>query len=133
MNIGKEIEKLDFGYHNIESEIAEQFVLDIVQKFKLNKNLVHIWDDNSLNIHTVISYGEDQWELELSKQLGVFEDNIFLVVTNDDPYPWDVYSGQKENLIILLNELPFFEYFIFDINFDRLLFDTHSNSLVLLK
>ena len=60
-----------------------------------------------------------------------FPGNIYLVVTNEQHYPWLVIAMPAGDVQGLLLELPYFEYFVFDDAMERVVFDTHHNSLIL--
>jgi len=73
------------------------------------------------------------WELMLSSLLDIFSDVIYLVVSNEDAAPWPVIAMPPGYLLELLPELPPFEYFVFDDAMERVVFDTHDNSLIVFE
>ncbi len=64
------------------------------------------------------------------QKMGGEGGGVFLAITDDEDRPWPVIVVPKDRLIHLLLELPFFEYFVFEKSCDRVVFDTHHNTLV---
>lgn len=55
---------------------------------------------------------------------------IQLIVSDERPPPWPVWSLQPSALVPLLGELPFFEYAVVLEGGATLVFDTHHNTLL---
>ena len=115
------------------SEIYSQNLLtELKDKFDFSYDKKFIWEGLKSSPFKIIEYG-DKWEYFLSIFLQEFCDKIFLVITNEEFYPWMILEGNSNELIQLLKEHPFFEYFIFDRSKDYVLFDTHHNEFIFLK
>jgi hypothetical protein len=53
-----------------------------------------------------------------------------LFVTDDSPQPWPAFVGPVSELLLLIAEQPYFEYFLVDPCLEWVVFDTHHNELV---
>lgn len=64
----------------------------------------------------------------------VLDDEVtHLVVTDDEPRPWLVFNGQVDDLLQLVGEQRYFEYFLICAASEKpnkVIFDTHHNLLV---
>ncbi|WP_421797850.1 hypothetical protein [Haliscomenobacter sp.] len=100
--------------------------------FNLNFNQLFLWE-TKVEKSSSWEYGDD-WDSIFSKLLNqYFPSSVYLVVTDDEFYPWVVNAGDKVSVIALLYQQQFFEYFIFDDLIEKILFDTHHNNLVLFE
>lgn len=86
----------------------------------------YLWID--ANIKEEITYDNNyEWEISLSTLLKNFDDRVYLVVTDDEFYPWAMFECKVELILDILSEHQYFEYFIFDKSMEYILFDTHEN------
>ena len=76
-----------------------------------------------------IEYGDDDG-LEIIKKILTGVDSVFFVVTDDEFPPWSVFKGRLDDVLELISEQRYFEYFLFREGMDWCVFDTHHNSLV---
>jgi hypothetical protein len=121
-----EIKNLKLSIVSIEDSEAAYFYDVLKHKFRLDYNSLFIWSE--LNRFSDFSYGESvNWGTLIQELMNDFNTDIFLCITNEEFYPWPVLKGKKGEIVELIGSLPFFEYFVFDSNFDELLFDTHDN------
>lgn len=74
-------------------------------------------------------YTNDGLELLLSIIPGGAE-ALYLFVTDDAAPPWRCVCGTASDLVAMLRELPFFEFFIVDRGTNWIVFDTHHNVIV---
>jgi hypothetical protein len=58
-------------------------------------------------------------------------DEFVLVATDEAAPPWPMWVLGRDELIALLEALPFFEYFIASLDGRTLVFDTHHNELLI--
>ena len=102
--------------------LANIFSFDLSNKY--------LWED--AYIKEKIAYADSyEWEVSLSALLKSFSERIYLVVTDDDFYPWAVFNCKAESIVDILKEQQYFEFFIFDKSMNYILFDTHANELLL--
>ncbi len=105
-------------------------IFNIADKFKLDIDRFFIWEDVKTLGH--LGYSDPiEWENRLNKYLKDFQKEIFVVITDENFYPWPVFKCRKQDLVRILENQRHFEYFLFDSLQQRLLFDTHHNTLVL--
>ncbi|MBK8626938.1 MAG: hypothetical protein IPN86_15635 [Saprospiraceae bacterium] len=108
------------------SELEEQ---ELFTKLKINfgfdYNKLFIWQ-MALNFID-IEYESDEWQEIWCKNLDGFNDNIYICISDETLYPWKIYFGPKDMILNIICELPFFEYFIFDGDMEKVIFDTHHN------
>ncbi|WP_422505646.1 hypothetical protein [Stenotrophomonas sp. GZD-301] len=73
----------------------------------------------------------DGWRAQVSSLLTDMGDPVFLVVTDDEPPPWPVLRFERGTEVVkLLGDMHFFEYFVFSQNCGKVFFDTHDNFLI---
>jgi len=58
-------------------------------------------------------------------------EEVVLVATDEAPQPWPMWVLRRDELIALLEALPFFEYFVAALDGRTLVFDTHHNELLI--
>jgi len=58
-------------------------------------------------------------------------EEVMLVATDEAPQPWPMWVLRRDELIALLEALPFFEYFVAAPDGRTLVFDTHHNELLI--
>jgi len=89
-----------------------------------------IWWWTNLTVdHETIPYGERDGLDEVARLVPP-QTIALMVVTDDEPRPWPVFSGVISDLLAALREVRFCEYFLIDPDFKWLVFDTHHNALV---
>ena len=74
--------------------------------------------------------GSEEGLSRLSVLLADVRGEICLVASDKRASPWPVWALRPGEVIPLLGELPFFEYFLVLDGGATLLFDTHHNTLV---
>ncbi|XFC37374.1 hypothetical protein ACEF39_000339 [Stenotrophomonas indicatrix] len=74
--------------------------------------------------------GSEEGLSRLSVLLADVRGEICLVASDERASPWPVWALRPGEVIPLLSELPFFEYFLVLDGGATLLFDTHHNTLV---
>jgi hypothetical protein len=108
---------------------ANRLINDLVNIFRLDLSQKYLWQGVEA---AAMSYSEDAtvWMSLLLEQLDEFQEQIYLVVTDDEFYPWPVLNCFKEDLPRILSSQQFFEFFLFDQTMKCILFDTHANEFV---
>ncbi|MGN7784731.1 hypothetical protein ACTJIJ_09400 [Niabella sp. 22666] len=122
-----------------ENQVTVSFLADdecsslislVADKFKLDINRLFMWED--VKAVDRLEYPDPAgWENGLNKYLQDFQNEIFVVITDENFYPWSVFICCKQDLIRILENQKYFEYFLFDSLQQRLLFDTHHNEFIL--
>ena len=115
----------------IPDEESARLILNLVDIFSFDIRQCWMWD-NKRDAETY-DYSDSSWEPVLQGLLNKFDRMIFLVVTDDDFFPWTALRLKKDDCINLLGELPSFEYFIFDDAMKAVVFETHHNSFILFE
>jgi hypothetical protein len=110
---------------------GNKLTLSLVDIFLFDIRQCWMWDNK--HYAEKYDYSDSQWEPVLQGLLNKFNRMIFLVVTDDDFFPWKVLRLKKDDLLNLLGELPSFEYFIFDDAMKAVVFETHHNSFILFE
>jgi hypothetical protein len=121
--------KIDCSF--IEETDAKNIVENLCKKFCFDLSKRYLWAD--VRIKEKITYNNDieDWEVLLSTLLQNFDERVYLVVTDDEFYPWAVFDCKRDIVIDILKEQQYFEFFIFDKPMKYVLFDTHENELLL--
>jgi hypothetical protein len=117
--------------HLISEENAKVLIEKLSKKFSFDLSNRYLWENLSIKESYVYTNENSEWEILFSKLLQKFEDIIFLVITDDDFYPWPIFECKKHLIVKILNEQQYFEFFIFDNLMKILLFDTHENELII--
>ena len=104
-------------------------LLDAVAKRNVTDPAQIWWWANLTVDHETIPYGEKDGLDEIARLVPP-QTIAFMVVTDDEPRPWPVFSGAISDLLSVLREVRFCEYFLIDPDFKWLAFDTHHNTLV---
>ncbi|MGD8595150.1 MAG: hypothetical protein PVF82_20150 [Gammaproteobacteria bacterium] len=110
-----------------DSEISE--IQDSIQeKFKVDIDRTWCWENIGV-IHKTIEYGEEDG---LEKIIELLNNNITvkIVVTDENVPPWFGFKGKLFDIIEVLHNLKYFEYFIIDEKCSWIIFDTHHNTLI---
>ncbi len=122
-------EKLQCDF--ITGDQAAELVKTLAIKFSFDLNRLFVWSNKDFG--EVHSYKQDSnnWELLMQGLLNKFNAQLFVAITDEEFFPWNVLKCRKQDFIKLLKEQRYFEYFIFDASMSCVLFDTHDNSLIL--
>jgi len=112
---------------------GDLLVINLAKKFSFDLNKLFIWSQEGTSDYYDYEGEEFDWEKILSSLLDNFTQSIYICVTNEDLFPWQLLQCDKGDCIRLLTNLPFFEYFIFDSSMRCVLFDTHDNSIIVFR
>lgn len=125
------INRKNLEFRKITTYEAKSKLNTLKQAFKFDFSYLYLWEHEIHNKKTY-HYSNDNWSELMNLEMDKFSEQVYLVVTDDEFYPWIVFRGKKSDLKILLEEQRFFEFFIFDDYYNKILFDTHHNSLILM-
>jgi len=115
----------------LSPEEAKAFVSKIADAYDMDLQSISPWEKQE---GVAYPYNDpSEWGLLLSSILGVFTGDVYLVVSNDSPFPWPVIVLSVDDVQTLLLELPHFEFFVFDDEGERVVFDTHYNELIIVE
>lgn len=120
--------QLKIGFHRLSKKEAEKQIRELGSLYSLNTEKLYLWEQKGVN-RQVVSYDED-WSYVIGSILKDFEENIILVVTDDNFKPWPSFQIRRDDLIALIEELRYFEYFIINKSYKSIVFDTHHNKLI---
>jgi hypothetical protein len=114
----------------LPDEEDRKLIVKLAEKFSFDLGQRWLWDSTRQSETYDYNNNPGQWETIFRELLSRFADQIFLVVSDDEFYPWKVLQCKKDECVNLLNELPYFELFIFDDFMKTVVFDTHHNCLI---
>jgi hypothetical protein len=105
----------------------------VARRFNFDLSKCYVWE--GLTAKSVYNYGDDSkvWRETFELLIEQFNRIVYLVVTDDEFYPWDVFELDKEAVPQIILNSRYFEYILFDQNMNEVLFDTHDNSLIFFK
>ncbi|WP_313347362.1 hypothetical protein [Stenotrophomonas sp.] len=87
-----------------------------------------------LSVSSSLAYGQDLevWKQGITDLLdGMGQGAVYVAVTDDEGAPWPVVRIEEPACIVgVLQDMQFFEYFVFSVDCSRIFFDTHHNALV---
>jgi hypothetical protein len=115
----------------LPKEEAKTLVESIADKYGLDLNTLSPWEKVE---GIAYPYNDpSEWGLLLSSMLDGFAGDVYLVVTNEEPFPWPVIVLSVDDVQALLLELPHFELFVFDDTMERVIVDTEQHELIVLE
>lgn len=115
----------------LEAEESERLRLLIASRFGLVTERTWWWERLPKEAVSLPYSDEEGLDLLLNI-LPTPTAPFWLFVTDDNPPPWTCIYGTGTNLIEMLREQRFFEYFIVNAGLNWMVFDTHHNTLVML-
>lgn len=129
-NIIQHIQSKNLPCSKLSKPESVGLIQRVAIQFRLDLSSLYVWE--GIKAERVVSYGDsiDEWEKSISLFLRNFAVEIYLVVTDDEFYPWTIFKCNKECIVRLLSDLQFFEFFIFDDLMCHILFDNHENKLI---
>jgi len=130
-SINSTISDSSLSYRLLSDDESQQIFEELKDRFEFDYSELFVWD-GSKYIFSKLSYDED-WEDSLLEALSTFTNQIYLIVSAEEYYPWKIYHGDKDEILKLLEEQIYFEYFIADLQLESILVDTHDNELIKLK
>lgn len=111
----------------IGSNESNALISDLAARFISDPNCIWWWQ-SLMSKPRIVTYGNSDGLSVLSGYIHDIE-NVYLVVTDDEPPPWPVFRGKFHEIRNVIGELPFFEYFVVAESKKWIIFDTHHNSL----
>ena len=116
-------------FHELNLVDSENIIAKISKKYISDTSKVWWWESLESDSFT-IEYGEEDG-LKILENLISNDQTVFLFVTDDEPEPWNIFKGDFSEVLNVLKEQRFFEYFIVSEEIEWIVFDTHHNSLVI--
>ena len=130
IEINKFIKTKKIDCYSVRESSSKTMLEDLASIFSFDLSNKYLWED--AYIKEKIAYTDSsEWEVSLSALLKKFSERIYLVVTDDNFYPWTIFDCEVESIIYILKEQQYFEFFVFDESMKYILFDTHANELLL--
>lgn len=128
-NLATTISQL-LGRDPLPIDHATGLLESLASRHGIDPCLVYWWTGKASADQTILYDGSDEGLSCLAKLLAEVNGEICLVASDERALPWPIWTLQASELIPLLGELPFFEYFVVLDDGATLLFDTHHNTLV---
>ncbi len=132
-DIEKTISREKMQCNFIADDQAAQLIQTLAAKFSFDTNQLFMWSNRKFSEAHSYQGDPNRWEPLMEALLGKFNEQLFLVVTDEEYFPWNVLKCSKDACIKLLKAQRYFEYFIFDASMGFVLFDTHDNSFILFR
>lgn len=104
----------------VKEQIAGRYVQD--------HNKLWFWESLKGQASRITYDGEDGLALISKAILG--NPTLYIALTDDEFPPWPVLKGNKNDILGLISELRFFEYFLTIPPFEWVIFDNHHNQLI---
>lgn len=112
----------------LEPTDASAVLKKVSDKFVADKPNLYWWA--SLKVPSVTrSYGSSDGLPILGVAISEVS-NVYLVVTDDEQPPWDVFVVAAKDIVPILQGCRYFEYFVVANDFAWIVFDTHLNEFV---
>lgn len=110
---------------NEEAELVKE---QIVERYVQDPKKLWFWESLKGPV-TRVTYGDEDG-LELISRVIQGNPILYITLTDDEFPPWPVLKGNKNDILGLISELRFFEYFITTPSFEWVIFDNHHNQLM---
>lgn len=118
------------GRDPLTTDRAAALLESLAGRHGIDPRLVYWWTGKASADQTIQYDSSDEGLSCLAELLAEVNGEICLVASDEHALPWPIWTLQARELIPLLGELPFFEYFLVLEGGATLLFDTHHNTLV---
>jgi hypothetical protein len=116
--------------HKINDGNAKDIIDNVAEQYVNDRDFIWWWECLSKE-NITIDYDDGLGWNYFEKFIKPLEQQVYIVVTDDDPEPWSIYKGSLLAVIDLLNNMWRFEYFIIAEDLSWIIFDTHHNCLVI--
>lgn len=117
------------GVNQLPDEETAERITKLAETFIADRT-IRWWWKSLTKTSQCISYDSEDG-LPVLARLVEPKSEVILVVTDDNDPPWQAYVGSIEQIVKLLGECRFFEYFLTDPDGNWIIFDTHMNELVI--
>lgn len=114
----------------VPMEQAAVLMESLAGRHRIDTHLIYWWASAPLIVQKIHYDSSEEGLSCLAGLLAQVQSEICLVASEERASPWPMWTLQASELIPLLGELPFFEYFLVLDDGATLLFDTHHNTLV---
>jgi hypothetical protein len=108
--------------------------LRVIENKLIDSTRRSTWWWESLRVpHKARAYEEDRAVAEIEQLIGNRSEMVWLVVTDDQRPPWPIFHGPLGEILGVIGDQRFFEYFLVSPTFpnpDWVIFDTHHNEFV---
>jgi len=119
---------LSSGVRELDEAEARGVVEEVGRRFIRGTKKLWWWENLSVDSCALI-YGDSDG-LAMVSELLDDDESIWIVATDDECGPWPVWEGRASDIVEMLGNLRFFEYFILSREYQWIVFDTHHNTLV---
>jgi hypothetical protein len=109
---------------------ADALLKSLAARHGIDPRHVFWWVGKASADHAIQYDSSDEGLSCLDELLAEVNGEMYLVASDERALPWPIWTLQASELIPLLGDLPFFEYFVVLDGGATLLFDTHHNTLV---
>jgi hypothetical protein len=116
------------GISRLVADEANAYVERIAEAYIADKTFLRWWE--SLRTPCKRLKYSDGEGLSLLAGLVEGRNEVILVVTDDAEPPWPIFRGKMQDIVNMLEECRYFEYFIAAQDMSWIVFDTHMNELV---
>jgi hypothetical protein len=121
-----------FGVHKLPDEEAECLYRKILDRYVEDPSRLWMWESLKTAAQR-ISYGDNEdWCLKFS-EICRGRGSMLLMITDDEPEPYPVFSGQADSILAMLKECYSFEYILAEEDLSWLMFDTHMCEFMIVK
>ena len=117
------------GLRLVATEEGDHLCKQVAARFNFPEGRNWWWDSLPQGTFSCAYSGDESFD-KLRELLPNGSVPMFMFVTDDEPPPWQGIAGGKDDLIELLREQRFFEYWIAGGEGRWIVFDTHHNTLL---
>lgn len=113
----------------VDNRESERIIKDVASKHISDPDVILWW--TALRKQPYVVYYEENKEIQILNQIIEHNLSIELIVTDeDDPRSGAAFRGKFDQIMEVVNEQRYFEYFLTPPDHSWLVFDTHHNELI---
>jgi hypothetical protein len=115
----------------LQADLTNSVLTSVGSKFVKEPKSIWWWQNLNCPAQT-LSYANADMANEI-RELLPDDQQVRLVITDDEPPPWPVFQGPVDEVLAVIGEQRFCEFFLIPVTNAEpgwIIFDTHDNQLV---
>lgn len=112
----------------LDQKVADRMANAMAQRYAIDSSKLRWWE--GMGVPSRTTQYQPHEGLNLIRKLVDGNPQVVMFVTDDEPPPWPAVRGPLDQVLFIVSEQRFFEYFLVPESLEWLIFDTHDNALV---
>jgi hypothetical protein len=131
-SISNFVKSSNLDCYEVQTTDAINLIENLAYTFCFDLSKRYLWEGALVKERNSYKNDNTYWEMLSSLLFPNFGNRVYLVITDDDFFPWPVFDCKKEAVADILKVHQYFEFFIFDKSMQKILFDIHDNEILLI-